>query len=72
MSATRVGQRLRDQVLHDAGGRCGYCRLSQEITGTPLEVEHIVPQARWADATGEPVGGVPVLQSAQERPYRGP
>jgi len=46
MSTTRVGPRLRDQVLHDAGGRCGYCRLREEITGTPLEIEHIVPEAR--------------------------
>jgi hypothetical protein len=46
MSTTRVGVRLRAQVLHDAGGRCGYCRLSEEITGTPLEIEHIVPEAR--------------------------
>jgi 5-methylcytosine-specific restriction endonuclease McrA len=45
MSTTRVGQRLRAQVLVDAGGHCGYCRLSEEITGTPLEIEHIVPEA---------------------------
>ena len=46
MRTTRVGPRLRTQILRDAGGRCGYCRLSEEITGTPLEIEHIVPQAR--------------------------
>ncbi len=45
MSTTRVGQRLRRQVLSDAGGRCGYCRVSEEITGAPLEIEHIVPEA---------------------------
>jgi hypothetical protein len=46
MSTARVGQRLRAQVLQDAGGRFGYRRLSEEITGTPAEIEHIVPQAR--------------------------
>lgn len=45
MSATRVGKRLRAQVLADAGGHCGYCRVSEEITGAPLEIEHIVPEA---------------------------
>jgi hypothetical protein len=45
MSTTRIGQRLRAQVLADAGGRCGYCQMSEEITGTPLEVDHVVPEA---------------------------
>ena len=43
MSAARVGRRLRAQVLADAGGRCGYCRSSEEITGAPLEIEHVMP-----------------------------
>jgi hypothetical protein len=46
VSRTRIGRRLRSQVLADAGGRCGYCRSSEEITGTPLEIEHLVPEAR--------------------------
>lgn len=45
MSGTRIGHRLRTQVLVDAGGRCGYCRTSEEITGTPLEMEHMLPEA---------------------------
>jgi len=36
---------LREQVLADAGGRCGYCRSSEEITGAPLEIEHLTPEA---------------------------
>ena len=46
MSAPRVGKRLRTQILADAGGRCGYCKSSEEITGAPLEVEHQIPIAR--------------------------
>jgi HNH endonuclease len=45
MSTARVSRRLREQVLKDAGGRCGYCQASEEITGTPLDVEHIVPES---------------------------
>lgn len=45
MSKTRVGRQLRAQVLADARGRCGYCRSSEEITGAPLEIEHLLPEA---------------------------
>lgn len=45
MSTARVGRRLRTQVLVDAGCRCGYCRSSEGITGTPLEIEHVLPKA---------------------------
>lgn len=45
MSAAHIGRRLRAQVLADAGGRCGYCHSSEEITGTPLDIEHVLPEA---------------------------
>jgi hypothetical protein len=45
VSKARIGRRLRAQVLADAGGRCGYCRSSEEITGAPLEMEHLIPEA---------------------------
>ena len=46
MSAVRIDRRLRAQVLAEASGRCGYCRSSEEITGAPLEIEHLLPEAR--------------------------
>lgn len=30
----------------EIGSCCGYCRTSSKITGQPLTVEHIIPQAR--------------------------
>jgi hypothetical protein len=51
VSTTRVGKRLRAQVLADAGSRCGYCRSSEEITGAPLEIEHMVPEALGGPTT---------------------
>jgi len=36
---------LRRQVRADAGRRCGYCRSSESLTGMPLEIDHIVPEA---------------------------
>jgi hypothetical protein len=44
MNKARVGKRLRAQVFADAAGRCGYCQSSEEITGTALEIEHLVPE----------------------------
>jgi hypothetical protein len=46
VSPTRVGRRLRALVLAAAGGRCGSCRSSEEVTGAPLEIEHLTPEAR--------------------------
>lgn len=46
MSRTSIGRRLRAQVLADAGGRCGYCLSSEEVAGAPLEIEHLLPEAR--------------------------
>jgi 5-methylcytosine-specific restriction endonuclease McrA len=46
VSRTSIGRRLRTQALADAGGRCGYCLSSEEITGAPLEIEHLIPEAR--------------------------
>ncbi len=44
MSTARVGRRLRAQVLADAGGCRGYCQSSEDITGAPLEIEHLMPE----------------------------
>ncbi|MEM1010039.1 MAG: HNH endonuclease [Myxococcota bacterium] len=36
---------MRRQVRENAGERCGYCLSSEKLTGFPLEVEHIIPEA---------------------------
>ncbi len=45
MTPSYVTVELRRQVRADAGRRCGYCRSSEVLTGMPLEIEHIVPEA---------------------------
>lgn len=45
MSKTPIPKRLRDQVAQDARHRCGYCRCSETITGTELEVDHLTAEA---------------------------
>lgn len=36
---------LRRQLVVEAGNRCGYCLTSVAITGTPLVIDHLLPQA---------------------------
>lgn len=43
--ASYVPVALRQQVRADAGKRCGYCCSSETLTGMPLEIEHIIPEA---------------------------
>jgi hypothetical protein len=45
MSRTHVSNLLREQVSSDARYRCGYCLTREEIVGTPMELDHIVPEA---------------------------
>jgi hypothetical protein len=40
-----ISKALRQGVTEQARHRCGYCLTSEYIVGTPMEIEHIVPQA---------------------------
>lgn len=39
----RVSDPLRADVVSRANERCEYCRYPEELSPTPLEVDHIVP-----------------------------
>ena len=41
-----LSRALRRQLEADAGDRCGYCQTSVAVTGVPLVVDHLVPQAQ--------------------------
>jgi HNH endonuclease len=45
MSRSYVAKALREEVAEDARHRCGYCRTSARITGTPMEIDHIIPES---------------------------
>jgi len=42
---TYISTKLRQQIEQDAGHRCGYCLSDETLTGIPLSVEHILPEA---------------------------
>jgi hypothetical protein len=45
MSKSSVPAWLRARVAAQAGGRCGYCRTAEAITGAPLVIDHLIPEA---------------------------
>ena len=34
---------LRERITMQARNRCGYCLSTQEVTGVPLEIDHLIP-----------------------------
>ncbi len=40
-----MSKALRRLVAAQAKQRCGYCLSPQRITGTPMEIEHLVPES---------------------------
>jgi len=45
VSKTYVSKALRRLVAAQAKQRCGYCLSPQSITGTLMEIEHIIPES---------------------------
>jgi len=45
MSRSHVPASLRQQVAAEARGRCGYCLTPEAITGAPLVLDHLIPEA---------------------------
>jgi hypothetical protein len=45
MSTSYIPKALRELVAAQARYRCGYCLTQELIVGTPMDVEHIIPEA---------------------------
>lgn len=45
MSQAYVAKELRDRVAAQARYRCGYCLTAQAIVGTPMEIDHLLPES---------------------------
>lgn len=45
MSRTYIGRQLRESVAAQARHRCGYCHTSEAIVGTPMELDHLIPES---------------------------
>ena len=45
MSRSYIPKALRERVTAQARHRCCYCLTSEAIVGTPMEIDHIVPES---------------------------
>src|SRR5512145_2785507 len=46
MGKAHIPTKLRRQVAADAQLRCGYCQTTQQVSGQPLVIDHLIPEAR--------------------------
>ena len=46
MSRTYISRLLREQVAAQARHRCGYCLTAEAVVGIPMELDHVIPEAR--------------------------
>lgn len=45
MSKSYIPRDLYERVAFQARYRCGYCLSQEAIVGTPMDIEHIIPEA---------------------------
>jgi hypothetical protein len=45
MSGTYISKALRAKVGLEARHRCGYCLTQEVVVGTPMELDHLIPEA---------------------------
>lgn len=46
MSDTYIPRTLRERVATAAQHLCGYCHTDERIVGTPLELDHLIPESQ--------------------------
>lgn len=45
MSRSYIAKALRELVARQARYQCGYCLTQEKVVGTPMEVDHIIPES---------------------------
>ena len=45
MSEAYIPKALREKVSSQAQRRCGYCLTTEAVVGTPMEIDHLIPQS---------------------------
>ena len=45
MSTTYIPKGLREKVTAQARRRCGYCLTREAVVGSPMEIDHLIPEA---------------------------
>jgi len=52
VSRAYIAKALREQIAAEARWRCGYCLTASDIVGTPMEIEHIIPEVLGGQTEG--------------------
>ena len=47
MSKTYIPKALRLRVATQANHRCGYCLTAEDISGMPMEIDHLMPESLY-------------------------
>lgn len=45
MSKSYISKPLRQRISLQAQQRCGYCLTQESVVGTPMEIDHIIPES---------------------------
>ncbi len=45
MSKTYIPKALRDLITTQGQRRCGYCLTQEAVVGTPMEIDHLIPES---------------------------
>jgi hypothetical protein len=45
MSRSYIPKTVRERVAAEAKSRCGYCLTNESIVGTPMQIDHLFPEA---------------------------
>src|SRR5947208_16596822 len=51
MSKAYIAKAIREHVTTQARHRCGYCLTQERVVGTPMELDHIIPEALGGQST---------------------
>ena len=51
MRDAHIPKALRARVAAQARFRCGYCLTAEAVVGTPMEIDHIIPQSLGGPTT---------------------
>jgi 5-methylcytosine-specific restriction endonuclease McrA len=46
MNSSYIPAELRQRISEQAHHRCGYCLTAESIVGTPMDIDHIIPQSK--------------------------
>jgi HNH endonuclease len=57
MSKAYIAKAVRKRVTTQSRHRCGYCLTQERVVGTPMEIDHVIPEALGGQTAEDNLGG---------------